>query len=96
MPFYQINVRCPHCSEHHPVKNVLLARGPAQEQSVGEFYAAGRVPSGLATVTTNYLFCPRTKNWFLQKDRRQVMLVPVERPDPSLGIADESAAAEEG
>ena len=93
MPYYEVVVHCTQCGERHPVKNAHIEDGPSRQVSVADFYADGELPTELHTINTNYLFCPKTSNWFLQKDNHQVFLVPVESVDaldPSLGTVDAS------
>ncbi len=77
MADYRVLVRCPECAQTHAAKVLNLERGPARETSLADLGEAAGGEYGLVSIPTTYMFCDRTKRFFLQQDAAQVFISPV-------------------
>jgi hypothetical protein len=80
MTRYAISAFCEACSAPHPMGvSVLLADGPSEKASVGEYYAGKTVPPTLMLMARNPLKCPKTGKMFQQWDQNLIFITPIER-----------------
>jgi hypothetical protein len=56
--------------------SVAMAEGPADKQSIGDFYAGKTLPKSLADLTSRSITCPKTGKQSIQKNNQQIFLVP--------------------
>ncbi len=78
MPDYEVYVFCNECSNVHSAElRIELQYGPADKQSVGDFYSGKELPTVLAMLKNSYYQCSKTGKMFSQKDKNQVFLIPV-------------------
>jgi hypothetical protein len=77
MPKYRIEVFCSDCSQHHQMNATIhINDGPAERQSLEDFYDGKRPPPGIAKVAQGRAQCLNTGKLFNQKDYRKIFLVP--------------------
>ena len=57
---------------------LTLDNGPADKQSIGDVYNGKELPPEVLRLHNNSVHCPKTGNYFYQRDNNQVFLVPVE------------------
>ena len=78
MAKYSVIFFCNECSKVHPLGvAVVLDDGPADKQSIGDFYAGKELPPEVATLISNESKCPNTGRTTTQEDNKQVFIVPV-------------------
>lgn len=79
MKSYQVLFRCPSCKRKHraPV-HVELARGPAEEESVGEVFADRARPPEIDNLGNLRFLCPRTSR-YVQPDEDDLTIAPEDR-----------------
>ena len=76
MALYDVYVFCNNCGQVHPMTiRISLDDGPAEKDSIGNVYAGKDLPQNVAALTNNYVLCPKTNKWFVQRDNNQVFLV---------------------
>jgi hypothetical protein len=75
---YDVYAFCRDCNACHPIGiQVPLNDGPRQVQSIGNAYAGKEVPWHVAMLVNNCVRCPNGGHLFVQKDNKQIFLVPV-------------------
>jgi hypothetical protein len=75
---YRIFVLCNKCAGvHESGISVTIEDGPVDKKSVGDFYAAKTLPRTLANLSNESFSCPLTGRQFIQKDLKQIFLVPL-------------------
>jgi hypothetical protein len=78
MANYAVQVCCPECSGQHDTGIKLsLQDGPADEQSIENFYKGKELPPDIAALNNNTYTCPRTARTFVQNENNQVFLFPI-------------------
>lgn len=78
MANYAVQVSCPECSGQHDTGIKLsLPDGPADEQSIGNFYNGKELPPDIAALNKNTFTCPRTARTFVQNNNSDVFLVRI-------------------
>lgn len=78
MAQYDVYVFCNDCSDSHPMGIRLpLDDGPVGKDSIGNLYAGKELPQNIVNLVNNYVYCPKTKKQYVQKDNNQVFLVAV-------------------
>jgi len=76
MAKYAVQVSCPECSGQHDTGIKLsLQDGPADEQSIGDYYNGKELPRDVAALSNNTYTCPRTRRTFVQDSNSDVFLV---------------------
>ncbi len=83
MTEYDVIVLCDKCSKTHSIKTIALEDGPRNKESVAHFYAKRQLPPELATINSNYISCPTSGKWFLERNNERVFLVPLRTVDPT-------------
>lgn len=79
MAKYAVQVSCPECSGQHDTGIKLsLQDGPADEQSIGDFYHGKEFPPDIVALNNNTYTCPRTARNFDQNNHSDVFLVRIE------------------
>ena len=74
---YSIVVACNRCAGLHDMGiSFTMENGPANKLSIGEWFEGKSLPKSLANLTQNSVTCPRTGRQSMQKDNRQIFLVP--------------------
>src|SRR6266404_5880749 len=77
MARYAIYVFCDYCDDPHQFAETSLNDGPAQKESIGNFYAGKALPPEVATFINNSIQCFNTGRMVTQKDNNQIFLVPI-------------------
>ena len=76
MAKYEVYVFCNNCGDVHRMKMLVdLHDGPAERESIADFYEGKDLPENIANLTSNYIQCPNTGRMFRQKDNNQIFLV---------------------
>src|SRR5262245_7941350 len=74
---YSILVSCNKCAQVHETGiSITVEDGPHDKQSIGDFYGGKNLPKTLATLSSQSFPCPLTGRQFIQKDTKQIFLVP--------------------
>jgi hypothetical protein len=74
---YTILVSCNKCAgEHETGISITIEDGPVDKRSLGGFYSGKDLPKTLATLSNQSFPCPLTGRQFIQKDTKQIFLVP--------------------
>jgi hypothetical protein len=85
---YNLFVLCNKCGGTHDMAvSVILNDGPIEKQSVGDLYDGKTLPKNLADLTSRSVSCPKTGKQSIQKDNRQIFLVPAKTDQPHKRIA---------
>jgi hypothetical protein len=75
---YSILVSCNKCAGMHETgMSITLEGGPVDKRSIGDFYNGKSLPKSLATLSGTLLTCHLTGRQFIQKDTKQIFLVPI-------------------
>lgn len=75
---YSIFVSCNKCAgEHETGISITIENGPVGKHSLGGFYSGKPLPKSLATLSNQSFPCPLTGRQFIQKDTKQIFLVPI-------------------
>ena len=75
---YSILVSCNKCARVHETGiSITVEDGPHDKQSIGDFYRGKSVPKTLATLSNQGFPCPMTGRQSIQKDTKQIFLVPI-------------------
>jgi hypothetical protein len=75
---YSIFVFCNKCAGVHEAGiSITIEDGPVNRKSIGEFYAGKSPPRTLANLSNESFSCPLTGRQFIQKDTKQIFLVPL-------------------
>jgi hypothetical protein len=75
---YGIFVSCNKCAGVHETGiSITMEDGPVDKQSIGDFYGGKSLPKTLATLSQESFPCPLTGRQFIQKDARQIFLIPI-------------------
>ena len=73
-----IFVSCNKCGrEHETGISITIEDGPVKKHSIGSFYNEKSLPKTLATLSNQSFPCPLTGRQFIQKDTKQIFLVPI-------------------
>jgi hypothetical protein len=77
MPLYDVYVYCNECLNEHPMGMIYrIEQGPPEKISLGGIYQGTPLPPQAQAVEAHKTLCPKTGKAFIQKDRRQIFLVP--------------------
>ena len=75
---YSIFVACNKCGgEHETGISITIEHGPVEKYSIGSFYTEKSLPKTLATLPNQSFPCPLTGRQSIQKDTKQIFLVPI-------------------
>ncbi len=75
---YNIFISCNKCAGMHETGiSITVEDGPREKQSIGNFYSGKNLPKTLATLSNQSFPCPLTGRQFIQKDTKQIFLIPV-------------------
>jgi hypothetical protein len=75
---YSVFVSCNKCAGlHEAVLAITIEDGPAHRQSIGDFYNGKSLPKALSSLSSDSFSCPLTGRQFIQKDTKQIFLVPI-------------------
>jgi hypothetical protein len=75
---YNILASCHKCAGVHETGiSVTIEDGPVDKQSIGDFYNGKSLPKTLAALSNEGFSCPLTGRQFIQKDTKQIFLVPI-------------------
>ena len=75
---YSIFVSCNKCAgEHETGISITLEDGPVEKHTLAGFYSGKNLPKTLATLSNQSFPCPLTGRQFIQKDTKQIFLVPI-------------------
>jgi hypothetical protein len=75
---YSIFALCNKCAGMHETGiSITIEDGPADKQSIGDFYNGKSLPKSLAALSSTILTCHLTGRQFIQKDTKQIFLVPI-------------------
>ena len=78
MAQYDVYVFCNSCGDVHRMGiRVALDDGPVNKESIGDVYAGRELPENIARLMNNQTTCPKIGKPFVQKDNKQVFLVPI-------------------
>jgi hypothetical protein len=77
---YSILASCNKCAGVHETGiSTTIEDGPVDKQSIGDFYNGRSLPKSLANLSSTSLACHLTGRQFIQKDTKQIFLVPIKR-----------------
>jgi hypothetical protein len=77
---YSILASCNKCAGVHETGiSTTIEDGPVDKQSIGDFYNGKSLPKSLASLSSTNLACHLTGRQFIQKDTKQIFLVPIKR-----------------
>jgi hypothetical protein len=75
---YSIRASCNKCAGVHETGiSITMEDGPVDKQSIGDFYNGKSLPKSLATLSSAILTCNLTGRQLIQKDTKQIFLVPI-------------------
>jgi hypothetical protein len=75
---YSIFISCNKCAGMHETGiSITLEDGPRDKQSIDNFYSGKSLPKTLATLCNQSFPCPLTERQFIQKNTKQIFLVPI-------------------
>ena len=75
---YSIFVSCNKCAGVHETGiSITMEDGPVGKHSISDFYSGKSLPKTLATLSNQSFPCPLTGRQFIQKDTKQIFLVPI-------------------
>lgn len=75
---YSVFVSCNKCAGMHETGiSITIENGPVHKQSIGDFYNERSLPNTLASLPNESFPCPLTGRQFIQKDTKQIFLVPI-------------------
>jgi hypothetical protein len=70
-------MQCPTCGKLHLVtRGLQLEHGPTEAGSVADLYGEGTLPSALAHLLKDKVWCDTAGGWVRQQDRTRVFLTP--------------------
>lgn len=74
---FNIFASCHKCAGVHETGiSITMENGPLDKQSIGDFYNGKSFPKILASLSSAILTCHLTGRQFIQKDTKQIFLVP--------------------
>jgi hypothetical protein len=72
---YGVLVSCNKCGGIHDMGiSLAMEDGPADQQSIGDFYQGKTLPKNLADLTSRSITCPKTGKQSVQKNNQQIFL----------------------
>jgi hypothetical protein len=75
---YSIFASCNKCAGVHETGvSITVENGPVNKQSIGDFYKGKSLPKTLASLSSESFSCPLTGRQSIQKDTKQIFLVPI-------------------
>lgn len=75
---YSIFVSCNKCAGVHGTGfSITIENGPVDKQSIADFYSGKSLPKTLATLSNQSFPCQLTGRQFIQKNTKQIFLVPI-------------------
>jgi hypothetical protein len=75
---YSIFASCNKCAGLHETGiSITIEDGPVDKQNIGDFYNGKSLPKTLAGLSSESFSCPLTGRQFIQKDTKQIFLVPI-------------------
>jgi len=75
---YSIFASCNKCAGVHEMGiSITMEDGPVDKQSIGDFYNGKSLLKSLASLSSTVLTCHLTGRQFIQKDTKQIFLVPM-------------------
>ena len=76
IPRYDVFAVCNACGDAHPTGISINLEGPVKRRTIAELYCGKRLPSHLATLKQDRVYCPNLGRHYPQTDYRQIFLVP--------------------
>jgi hypothetical protein len=77
MPQYDVYALCNYCGTMHPMGiGIYLDDGPADKQSIENFYQGKSWPPQVQALRFHKTLCLKTGKTFTQEDDNQIFLVP--------------------
>ncbi len=80
MPVYEIHAFCNDigCGPHKvPIGPFTMDNGPTEKISLADLGHGQQLPSHVISLMNNSFTCPVTGRLFLQRDNRQIFIVPI-------------------
>jgi hypothetical protein len=78
---YDIFALCNACGDAHPTGISINLEGPIKRRTIAEVYHGKRLPSHLATLKQDRVYCPNLGRHYPQTDYKHFFLIPsAERP----------------
>jgi hypothetical protein len=75
---FSVFASCHRCARVHETGiSITMEDGPVDKQSIGDFYRGKSFPESLASLSNTVLTCHLTGRQFIQKDTKQIFLVPI-------------------
>ena len=75
---FSVFASCHKCAGVHETGiSITMEHGPVDKQSIGDFYNGKSFPKSLASLSSTILTCHLTGRQFIQKDTKQIFLVPI-------------------
>jgi hypothetical protein len=75
---FSVFASCHKCAGVHETGiSITMEDGPVGKQSIGDFYNGKSFPKSLASLSSTILTCHLTGRQFIQKDTKQIFLVPI-------------------
>jgi hypothetical protein len=75
---FNVFASCHKCAGVHETGiSITMEHGPVDKQSIGDFYNGKSFPKSLASLSSTTLTCHLTGRQFIQKDTKQIFLVPI-------------------
>ena len=76
VPKYDVLAVCNACGDAHPTGISINLDGPVKRRTIAEAYRGKHLPSHLATLKQERIYCPNLGRHYPQTDYRQIFLVP--------------------
>jgi hypothetical protein len=74
---YSVFALCNKCGGTHDMAvSIILKDGPIEKQSIADLYYGKTLPKIFAELTSRSVSCSKTGKQSIQKDNRQIFLVP--------------------
>ena len=82
MARYNVFAVCNACGDVHPMEVVVMLQGgPTSKQSIGDRYQGKDLPSELAALKDNRVYCPKFGRHYSQKNEREIFLIPFDQQE---------------
>jgi hypothetical protein len=76
VPRYDVFAVCNACGDAHSTGISIYLEGPVKRRTIAEAYRGKHLPSHLATLKQERVYCPNLGRHYPQTDYRQIFLVP--------------------
>lgn len=77
MQTYEVHIQCEACGAVHAYEStVSLEEGPQTQESLAKVYGDRELPPQIHALRNSQIFCPTSRFWVTQRDRRRQFLVP--------------------